>query len=85
MCLGRKSNVSDTDQALGIYCRYTNLDERAEQLALTEAAYTTVRLMQKFSAIKSQDSKPWTECLTLTCCSNDGTRISLTPAGEANK
>lgn len=47
---------------------------------MTEAAYATVRLMQTFDAIRSCDEAPWAESLTLTCCSTNGTRISLTPA-----
>jgi hypothetical protein len=34
-----------------------------EQFALTEASYTTVRLMQEFSSIESRDLEPWTERL----------------------
>ena len=26
MCLGRKSNITDTNQALRIYCKYANLE-----------------------------------------------------------
>ncbi|KAI9741695.1 MAG: hypothetical protein M1834_000080 [Cirrosporium novae-zelandiae] len=50
-----------------------------QQFALTEASYTTVRLMQRVKSIESRDDKPWTESLTLTCCSLHGTQVSLTP------
>lgn len=51
-----------------------------EQFALTEASYTTVRLMQEFKALESRDSGPWEESLTLTCTSRNGTQVALTPA-----
>jgi len=38
-----------------------------QQFALTEASYTTVRLMQAFEGIESRDPDPWKESLTLTC------------------
>ena len=52
----------------------------AEQFALTEAGYTTVRLMQEFKAIESRDPGPWEESLTLTCASRNGAQVALTPA-----
>lgn len=51
-----------------------------QQFALTEARYTTVRMLQHFSNIESRDSKPWQELLTVTCASKNGTKVSLTPA-----
>lgn len=51
-----------------------------QQFALTEAAYTTVRLMQEFTAIESKDPEPWKEKLTLTCTSAGGCKVVLTPA-----
>ncbi|KAL6721777.1 hypothetical protein ACLMJK_000882 [Lecanora helva] len=50
-----------------------------QQFALTEAAYVTARLVQEFEAIKSMDSEPWREKLTLTCCSLGGCKVALTP------
>ncbi|KAL8900648.1 MAG: hypothetical protein Q9207_005594 [Kuettlingeria erythrocarpa] len=50
-----------------------------QQFALTEASYTTIRLMQEFKAIESRDPKPWTEMLTLTCV-GQATKVALTPA-----
>lgn len=50
-----------------------------EQFALTEASYTTVRLMQEFESIESRDSEPWTERLNLSCTGLNGCKVSLTP------
>ncbi|WEW59052.1 hypothetical protein PRK78_004520 [Emydomyces testavorans] len=50
-----------------------------QQLALTEASYTTIRLMQRFRNIESRDPHPWTECLTLTCASAYGAKVALKP------
>lgn len=51
-----------------------------QQFALTEASYTTIRLMQEFKSIESRDDRPWTESLTLTCAIHQGTLVGLTPA-----
>ena len=51
-----------------------------QQYALTEAGYTTVRLMQRFAKVESRDERPWTEGITLTACSLNGTKVVLTPA-----
>lgn len=51
-----------------------------EQFALTEASYTTIRLMQEFKTLESRDYGPWEELLTLTCASRNGTQVALTPA-----
>ncbi|KAI1970844.1 hypothetical protein LOZ51_006302 [Ophidiomyces ophidiicola] len=50
-----------------------------QQLALIEASYTTIRLMQTFRTIESRDSHPWTEQLTVTCASEYGARVALGP------
>ncbi|CAK1357084.1 Cytochrome P450 52A12 [Cercospora beticola] len=50
-----------------------------QQFALTEASYTTVRLCQAFSSLEGRDPEPWTEGLTLTCTSFNGTKVILTP------
>ncbi|KAL9057641.1 MAG: hypothetical protein Q9206_002268 [Seirophora lacunosa] len=57
----------------------TVLTWKAEQFALTEAAYITVRLLQEFDRIESRDSEPWREKITLTCTSLGGCKVSLTP------
>ncbi|KAI2895021.1 hypothetical protein CBS76997_258 [Aspergillus niger] len=51
-----------------------------QQYALTEAGYVTVRLAQEFRTLQSQDPGPWEEALTLTLCSRNGTKVSVTPA-----
>ena len=51
-----------------------------QQFALTEAGYTTVRLMQEFGGIESRDPGPWLEGLTLTCTGANGCKVALTPA-----
>lgn len=64
-----------------------------QQFALTEASYTTVRLMQEFAGIENRsvgkDNSAargvWEENLTITCVCRE-TRVALTPAmatGEA--
>jgi cytochrome P450 len=50
-----------------------------QQFALTEASYTTVRMMQEFKSLESRDDSQWIEWLTLTCASGTGTKVSLTP------
>ena len=50
-----------------------------QQFALTEASYTTIRLMQEFQSIQSRDPRPWQEWLTLTCVGANGCKVSLTP------
>ena len=51
-----------------------------QQYALTEAGYVTVRLIQEFKAIASRDQGPWVENLSLTVCSQNGTKVALTPS-----
>lgn len=49
-----------------------------QQFAITEAAYTTIRLCQSFSKIEaSDDGRPWTESLTLTCAVGQGVRVVM--------
>ncbi|OJD23898.1 hypothetical protein ACJ73_04746 [Blastomyces percursus] len=49
-----------------------------QQFALTEASYTTIRLMQHFRSIESRDPEPWAEWITITCASHHGAKVSLT-------
>lgn len=51
-----------------------------QQFALTQAGYTTVRILQHFETIESRDSKPFEEALTLTMASANGTKVAMTPA-----
>ncbi|KAF2087022.1 putative P450 monooxygenase [Saccharata proteae CBS 121410] len=46
-----------------------------QQLALTEASYVTVRLLQEFDGVEADGGVPWTEMLTLTCSPVDSTRV----------
>jgi hypothetical protein len=39
-----------------------------------------VRLLQEFSKVESRDPDEWAESLTLTLCSYNGTKVSLTKA-----
>ena len=49
-----------------------------QQLALTEAAYTVVRLMQEFSSITRRDKEEeWHEQISLVTKSRRGTRVAL--------
>ncbi|KAJ9657674.1 hypothetical protein H2201_008080 [Coniosporium apollinis] len=50
-------------------------------LAMTEAAYTVIRLLQLFKDIKAEDpTLEWQEDLAITCCNLHGCRVILTPA-----
>lgn len=51
-----------------------------QQFALTEASFTTVRLMQEFKKIESRDDSAWQEWLTLTCVGRNGAKVGLMPA-----
>jgi cytochrome P450 len=51
-----------------------------QQFALTEASYTTVRILQSFKAITCRDAGPWQEALLLTLASKNGTKVSMVPA-----
>ena len=51
-----------------------------QQFALTEASYTTIRLMQEFKSVEARDPRPWMEYVTLTCAIYQGTKVGLTPA-----
>ncbi len=53
-----------------------------QQYALTEAGYTTVRLMQQFDKVESRDDRPWTENILLTACNLNGTKVVLVPAWQ---
>ncbi|MCJ1396047.1 hypothetical protein MMC18_008934 [Xylographa bjoerkii] len=50
-----------------------------QQLALTETAYMTVRLMQEFSMLESRDPEPWREKMGVTCTGSGGCKVVLTP------
>lgn len=48
-----------------------------QQYALTEAAYTIVRLLQTFDKIEARDAEPWQEHLGVTLSSCHGTKVAL--------
>jgi cytochrome P450 len=48
-----------------------------QQFALTEASYTTIRLMQAFSRIEPRDEREWCEWVTLTLASGVGCKVAL--------
>ena len=50
-----------------------------EQLALTEALYTVVRIAQEFKEIRSCDQEPWTESIGVVCTIANGVKVSATP------
>ncbi|KJZ74563.1 hypothetical protein HIM_06159 [Hirsutella minnesotensis 3608] len=53
-----------------------------QRYALTEVGYVLVRMAQEFEILQSRDPGPWEESLTLTVCSRNGTKVSLTPANK---
>jgi cytochrome P450 len=48
-----------------------------QQFALTEAGYTTVRLLQEFPDMESRDDEPWREKLSFTCTSLGGAKVGM--------
>ncbi|KAL8658600.1 MAG: hypothetical protein Q9226_000890 [Calogaya cf. arnoldii] len=50
-----------------------------QRYALTEASYTTVRMMQEYRDIESRDPEPWTEYMSVTA-SAQAAKVSLIPA-----
>jgi hypothetical protein len=50
-----------------------------QQFALTEASYTTIRLLQAFAAIEPRESTPIKELMTLTMAVRAGVQVGLTP------
>ncbi|KAH6684679.1 N-alkane-inducible cytochrome P450 [Halenospora varia] len=48
-----------------------------QQFALTEIAYTTVRLLQEFSIVQSCDPEPWQEKWLINCAVKSGCNVSL--------
>lgn len=51
-----------------------------QQFALTEAGYTTIRLLQAFRSVENRDPNGYGEWLTLTLAVRDGVKVGLTPA-----
>jgi hypothetical protein len=50
-----------------------------QQFALTEIAYTTVRLLQEFQAVDSRDDSPWQENWMTSCSVLTGCQVSFIP------
>ena len=78
ICIGREYSLHSCPKHFQIsFIQATTLMLPAtEQFALTEASYTTVRLMQAFpKGFEARDERPWMELLTLTCCINQGTLV----------
>ena len=48
-----------------------------QQFALTEAGYTTVRLMQVFDSIEARDPRPWAEGLSITMAVGNGVQVAM--------
>ncbi|KAH7372183.1 putative cytochrome P450 [Cadophora sp. MPI-SDFR-AT-0126] len=51
-----------------------------QQFALTEAAFTTVRLLQAFKGVEPRDDAPFTDFLTLTAAVRGGVKVAMIPA-----
>jgi len=49
-----------------------------QQFALTEASYTTIRLLQALSSIEPRDSNDYKELLTLTAAVKGGVKVAVT-------
>jgi cytochrome P450 len=50
-----------------------------QQFALTEAGYTTVRLMQVFDSLEARDPRPWAEGLSITMAVGHGVQVAMRP------
>lgn len=50
-----------------------------QQFALTEASYTTVRLVQEFGEVQDRDGGNWVEQLNLTLASGNGVKVGMVP------
>jgi hypothetical protein len=54
----------------------------AEQFALTESSYVTVRLLQRFETLENMDHSPIKHGLTLTNSSGMGVKVRMQQAKE---
>lgn len=48
-----------------------------QQLALNEAGYATVRMLQAFGRLECRDDMPWEENMKLTVSSKHGCKVAL--------
>ncbi|THY26119.1 putative P450 monooxygenase [Aureobasidium pullulans] len=74
----------DTDEGKGIRPGFSYMPFNAgpriclgQQLALMEASYVTVRLLQEFESIEARDNRPWTEEIGVTCVNKYGAKVAL--------
>jgi hypothetical protein len=78
ICLGREfsSKYSVVQHFTGGDCKADN--DIAEQFALTEVSYTTIRLLQEFSKIENRDPVfEWVEKIGATLSSLHGCKVGL--------
>ncbi|KAF8849555.1 putative cytochrome P450 alkane hydroxylase [Acephala macrosclerotiorum] len=71
ICLGRKFPPIDL---MKVYL----LTLIAEKYALTEASYTTIRMVQHLKSIETRDPNPWTERIDLVTSSHNGCKVGVT-------
>ena len=69
VCIGRKCPR--------LYLWSTNLTHPAEQFALSEASYVTVRLVQALKRLENRDSEPWREKLRLVVTVDNGCKVAM--------
>ena len=71
ICPGRKFPLLDLVPEVVLICS-------AEQLALNQASYIIVRMLQTFSGLESRDDSVWQEELGITLAPSIGTKVALT-------
>ena len=54
-----------------------------QQFAITEVAYTTVRLLQEFQTVESRDDSLWQEEWLINCAVKTGCKVSLRPRSHS--
>lgn len=50
-----------------------------QQFALTEASFTTIRILQAFKGLEARDTTEQMDLLTLTAAVKGGVKVALTP------
>lgn len=55
-----------------------------QQFALTEIAYTVVRILQEFKAVESCDPSPWQENWMTSCSVFTGCQVSMIPYDDVS-
>ena len=75
--------ICDLNPTLPIHSKLWTDGAFAEQFALTEASYVTVRLIQRFDALKNLETDPVVRHnLTLTSCPGTGVKVQLHEARD---